>query len=159
MASTTISQQEKQSAQTIVKITGTHTLLNITQDEAYARMQDPVALGNCMPGCEILEKTGDNEYKMKMEMAVASLSGPFEGSVKITDQSPPDHFRLIVEGTGKLGFVKGEGLLSFSPSTDGTNIAYEGDVQVGGAIATVGQRLIDATAKTMLKQFFEKIVA
>lgn len=142
-----------------MKITGTHTLLGITPDEAYTRMQDPVVLGGAMPGCESLEIIGDNEYKMKMKMAMASLSGAFEGKVKITDQSPSDHFRLSVEGSGKLGFMKGEGLISFSPSTDGTNVAYEGDVQVGGTIAAVGQRLIDATAKMMIKRFFEKIAS
>lgn len=120
-------------------------------------MQDPTVLAGCMPGCETLEQIGQDEYKMKMKMAMASLSGAFEGKVKITDKNPPDSFRLIVEGTGKLGFMKGEGLLHFSPADIGTNVSYEGDVQVGGTIAAVGQRLIDATAKMMIKKFFEKL--
>jgi carbon monoxide dehydrogenase subunit G len=141
-----------------VKISGTHTLA-LTPEEAYRRMQDPTVLASCMPGCESLEETAPDEYKMKMKMALASLSGAFEGQVKIVDRNPPSGFKLIVEGKGKLGFMKGEGLLNFSPAAEGTEVAYDGDVQVGGTMAAVGQRLIDATAKMMIKKFFEKLVA
>ncbi len=140
-----------------MKISGTNTLA-LAPEEAYRRMQDPVVLAACMPGCESLETIGEDEYRMKMKLAMASLSGAFEGKVRITDRTPAG-FRLIVEGTGKLGFMKGEGLLTFSQSGDGTEVAYEGDVQVGGTIAAVGQRLIDATAKMMIKRFFEKLAA
>jgi uncharacterized protein len=122
-------------------------------------MQDPEVLARAMPGCESLEKIGPDEYRMKMKMAMASISGAFEGKVSITDQQPPTSFKLIVEGTGKIGFMKGEGLLKLTPSGEGTEVLYEGDVQVGGTIAAVGQRLIDATAKMMIKRFFDKLSA
>ena len=138
-----------------MKISGTNTLA-LAPEEAYRRMQDPTVLATCMPGCESLEKIGEDEYRMKMKLAMASLSGAFEGKVRITDRTPTG-FRLIVEGTGKLGFMKGEGLLNFSPSGEGTDVSYEGDVQVGGTIAAVGQRLIDAPAKMIIKRFFEKL--
>ena len=141
-----------------MKISGTHTLA-LAPAEAYRRMQDPTVLASCMPGCESLEETAPDEYKMKMKMALASLSGAFEGQVKIVDRNPPTGFKLIVEGKGKLGFMKGEGLLKFAPAGDGADVAYEGDVQVGGTMAAVGQRLIDATAKMMIKKFFEKLVS
>lgn len=112
-----------------------------------------------MPGCESLEETAPDEYRMKMKMALASLSGAFDGQVRIVDRNPPTGFKLIVEGKGKLGFMKGEGLLTFSPSDAGTDVAYEGDVQIGGTMAAVGQRLIDATAKMMIKKFFEKLAS
>jgi carbon monoxide dehydrogenase subunit G len=95
---------------------------------------------------------------MKMKMAMASLSGAFDGKVRIADQTPPESFRLVVEGSGKIGFMKGDGLLKFQAKDAGTEVSYEGDVQVGGTIAAVGQRLIDGTAKMMIKRFFEKIV-
>jgi carbon monoxide dehydrogenase subunit G len=120
-------------------------------------MQDPDVLAGAMPGCESLEKIGENEYRMKMKMALASLSGAFDGKVRITDLSPPSSFRLVVEGNGKIGFMKGEGLLKFAPHESGTEVSYEGDVQVGGTLAAVGQRLIDATSKMMIKRFFEKL--
>jgi carbon monoxide dehydrogenase subunit G len=122
-------------------------------------MQDPEILARAIPGCESLEKIGENEYKMKMKMALASISGAFEGKVRITDQTPPASFRLIVEGAGKIGFVKGDGLLRLAPADGGTEVAYEGDAQVGGTMAAVGQRLIDGTAKMMIKKFFEKLLS
>jgi hypothetical protein len=139
-----------------VKIAGSHTL-PFPIERAYQLMQDPEVLARAIPGCESLEKIGEDEYRMKMKMALASLSGAFEGKVKIADQAPPASFRLLVEGTGKIGFVKGEGLLKLAANSEGTEVAYEGDVQVGGTMAAVGQRLIDGTAKMMIKRFFEKL--
>ena len=112
-----------------------------------------------MPGCEELVKIGEDEYSMKMKMAMASLSGAFDGKVRITEQSPPNSFKLAVEGTGKIGFMKGQGVLTFTAKDQGTEVSYEGDVQVGGTIAAVGQRLIDATSKMMIKRFFDKVAA
>ena len=142
-----------------MKIAGS-TTLNLPPERAYELMQDPEVLARAMPGCEALEKIGPDEYRMKMKMALASLSGAFEGKVKITDQTPPSSFRLAVEGTGKIGFMKGEGLLKLAPADGGaTEVSYEGDVQVGGTMAAVGQRLIDGTAKMMIRRFFEKLAA
>jgi len=122
-------------------------------------MQDPEVLARAMPGCDSLERIGPDEYAMKMKLAMASISGAFEGKVRITDQQPPSSFKLVVEGTGKIGFMRGEGLLKLSPSGEGTDVSYEGDVQVGGTIAAVGQRLIDVTAKMMIKRFFDKLTS
>ncbi|HLX44710.1 MAG TPA: carbon monoxide dehydrogenase subunit G [Bryobacteraceae bacterium] len=141
-----------------MKISGSQRL-PIPPEEAYRIMQDPEILARAIPGCESLEKIGEDEYKMKMKMALASISGSFEGKVRITDQTPPTSFRLIVEGAGKIGFVKGDGLLNLSPADGGTEVTYEGDAQVGGTMAAVGQRLIDGTSKMMIKKFFEKLVS
>ena len=139
-----------------MKISGSYAL-PLPQERAYQIMQDPKVLAQAIPGCEELEKTGENEYRMKMKMALASLSGVFEGRVKITDQMPPSSFRLIVEGSGRPGFVKGDGLLKLSAVDTSTKVSYEGDAQVGGTIAAVGQRLLDGTAKIMIRRFFEKL--
>jgi uncharacterized protein len=64
-----------------------------------------------------------------------------------------------VEGTGKIGFLRGGGVLKLEPSGEETSVRYDGDVQVGGTIAAVGQRLVEATAKSMIKRFFEKLSA
>jgi len=141
-----------------LKIDGT-TIVALPLDKAYDAMQDPVVLAKCMPGCEGLEKIGPDEYSMKMKMALAAFSGAFDGKVKITEQNPPTSFRLTVEGSGKVGFMKGGGLLTLSPHADGTQVAYDGDVQVGGTIAAVGQRMIDSTAKMMIKRFFDKLAS
>jgi len=141
-----------------MKIAGSQ-VLALPPQRAYELLQDPDVLARAMPGCESLEKIGSDEYRMKMKMAMASLSGAFDGKVRIADQSPPDSFRLLVEGTGKIGFMKGDGLLKFTPSGDGCEVSYEGDVQVGGTIASIGQRLIDSTARMMIKKFFDKLIS
>lgn len=122
-------------------------------------LQDPEVLARSIPGCDSLVKIGEDEYQMKMKMALASISGAFDGKVRIADQNPPDSFRMTVEGTGKIGFMKGEGLLKLTPNGDATDVGYEGDVQVGGTIAAVGQRLLDTTSKMMIKRFFDKLAA
>jgi carbon monoxide dehydrogenase subunit G len=137
-----------------MKISGTY-VLDLPQARAYQLLQDPDVLARCMPGCDALVRTGENEYQMKMKMALASFSGLFEGTIKIADPDPPSRFRLMVEGKGKIGFMKGDGRLNLSPEGNRTQIAYEGDVQVGGTLAAVGQRLIDTTAKMMIKRFFD----
>jgi len=139
-----------------VKVSGSYTL-PLPPERAYQMMQDPEVLTRAIPGCQGLEKMGEGEYHLKMKMVLASLSGAFEGSVRITDQNPPSSFRLVVAGSGRIGFVEGDGLLKLSAADGGTEVSYEGDAQVGGTIAAVGQRLIDGTAKMMIKKFFEKL--
>jgi carbon monoxide dehydrogenase subunit G len=139
-----------------VKISGSQTLV-ASPEKVYAMMQDPEVLARAIPGCEGLERIGENEYRMTMKMALAGFSGAFDGNVRITDQSPPQSFRLTVEGSGKLGSIKADALLKIAASGEGTEVSYEGDAQVGGTMAAVGQRLIDGTAKMMIKRFFEKL--
>jgi len=142
-----------------MKISGSYTL-PAAPERAYQILQDPVILAQAMPGCEGLEKIGPDEYRMKMKVLLAALSGQFEGKVRIVEQTPPASFRLIVEGSGRIGFLKGDGLLKLSEAESGngsTVVAYEGDAQVGGTLAAVGQRLIDGTAKMMIKKFFDKL--
>jgi carbon monoxide dehydrogenase subunit G len=121
---------------------------------AYSLLQDPEILAQCMPGCDHLSRIADDEYEMKM--AVSSVQGLFGGKVRLADQSPPDSFRLLVEGSGRAGFIKGEGLLTLAEVEATTEVTYDGEVQVGGMIAGVGQCLLDITAKLIIKKFFEK---
>jgi carbon monoxide dehydrogenase subunit G len=141
-----------------MKITGNQTL-PLSVERSYEALRDPALLAKCMPGCEGLELIGPDEYKMKMKMALAAFSGLFDGKIRIADSNPPTSFRLIVEGSGKVGFMKGEGLLTLTAAPEGTNVAYDGDAQVGGTIAAVGQRMIDTTSRMMIKRFFDKLAA
>src|SRR5690348_16594311 len=106
-------------------------------------LQDPEVLAKSMPGCDQLTSIGPDEYEMKMKMSIASIQGLFAGKVKIEDQNPPASFKLSVEGTGKVGFMKGSGVLTLTAQETGTQVTYEGEVQVGGMIAGVGQRLVE----------------
>jgi carbon monoxide dehydrogenase subunit G len=141
-----------------VKVAGSYAV-PVSPDRAYSLLQDPVVLARCMPGCDRLEKVGEDEYEMKMKVVLASISGLFAGKVRLADQQFPASFRLIVEGSGKIGFLKGEGLLTLSGHEQGAEVRYDGEVQVGGTIAGVGQRLLDTTAKTIIKRFFKKFSA
>lgn len=139
-----------------MKISGTYKLAAPPQ-RVYELLQDPDVLARCTPGCDKLIKTGEGEYDMRMKLLIASLSGLFEGKIKLTDPEPPHRFRIRVDGSGKVGFMKGEGLISLTPDGAGTLLAYEGDVQLGGTIGAVGQRLVDTTSRMMLKRFFDKL--
>jgi carbon monoxide dehydrogenase subunit G len=139
-----------------VKISGSYTLA-VPQEKAYASLQDPALLAQAMPGCEGLEKIGPDEYAMKMKMALAAVSGLFDGKIRIENANPPAGFTLIVEGQGKIGHMKGTGAITLEPEGEAsTKVNYDGDVQVGGTIAAVGSRLVDTTSKMMIKRFFDK---
>lgn len=140
-----------------MKISGAHTISSVGLECAYGALQDPLVLTKCIPGCESLDKMGEDEYAMKMKMALAALSGQFTGKVKIADPVPHSAFRMIVEGSGKIGFLKGEGLLHLKQTEADVEVTYDGEVQVGGTMAAVGQRLIDTTSKMMIKRFFEQL--
>jgi uncharacterized protein len=144
-----------------VKVSGSYAL-PIPPDRAYEVLQDPVELARAMPGCESLEKIAPDEYHLRLKVILATLTGSFEGAVRIRDPLPPSTFRLIVEGSGRIGFLKGDGVLRLtavhaSTEVTSTQVAYDGEVQVGGTLAAVGQRLIDGASKMMIKRFFDKL--
>ena len=84
-----------------MKIGGSYTV-PLEPQLAYTKLQDPDILARCMPGCDHLERIGEDEYEMKMKVVISSVQGLFGGKVRISDQSPPDSFKLIVEGSGKV---------------------------------------------------------
>ena len=139
-----------------MKISGRHTLAT-TQERAYTLLQDPEVLAKSMPGCQELVRIGPDEYDMKLKMAIASVQGLFAGKVKIEDSHPFESFKLIVDGSGKVGFMKGSGVLHLKPQDGATEVEFEGEVQVGGMIAGVGQRLVETTAKFIIRKFFDKL--
>jgi carbon monoxide dehydrogenase subunit G len=141
-----------------MKIEGTHTI-NAPRERVYETLTDPEVLRRCIPGCESLEETEKNVFSATIRTGVGSIKGVFNGAVKLTDMRPPEHYRLVVDGKGTPGFLKGAGDLSLEEQGDSTLIKYTGDVQVGGTIASVGQRMIQATARMMASQFFTALEA
>ena len=139
-----------------MKIAGCHSL-PVEAERAYTMLQDPEVLAKAMPGCDQLTRIGPDEYEMKMKMAISSIQGLFAGKVKIDQQNPPHSFRLAVEGRGKVGFMNGSGMIQLTPHEGSTEVAYHGEVQVGGMIASVGQRLVETTAKFVIRKFFDKL--
>ena len=141
-----------------MKIEGTHQL-NAPRDRVYRALVDPEVLQRCIPGCERLEKTAENTYSATIRAGIGAIKGIFTGSVRLEDMRPPEHYRIVVEGKGGPGFLKGSGDLDLEAQGEGTLIKYTGDLQLGGTIASVGQRMIQATAKMMASQFFTALEA
>ena len=142
-----------------MKIEGTQEV-RATRERVYQALTDPNVLQRCIPGCERLEKTGENSYAATLRAGVGMVKGVFNGSVRLEDMRPPEHFRMIVEGKGQPGFLKGTGDLELEERDASlTEIKYSGDVQIGGTIASVGQRMIQGAAKMMATQFFTALEA
>ena len=127
------------------------------REKVWAAFLDPNILAQALPGCEKLEAIGPNEYKATMKIGVAAIKGTFEGKVKLSDLEPPNRYRMAVEGSGGPGFVRGEAGMQMSDVDGGTKVSYDADVQVGGLIASVGQRMLGGVTKMMLDQFFTKM--
>jgi len=115
---------------------------------------DPTSVAACLPGCEKLEPLGPDTYRAELSMGIAAITGRYEGTVSITDQQPPHSYRMLVDGSGTPGFVKGQGRIELREQGAATLVTVSGDVQVGGLIARVGQRLLSAAAKMTMDRFF-----
>jgi uncharacterized protein len=141
-----------------MKVEGTYEL-HASVERVYQALIDSAVLQRCIPGCERLEKTGENAYSTTLRAGVGSIKGLFTGNVRLEDLKPPHHFRMVVEGKGQPGFLKGSGDLELANQNGVTVITYTGEVQVGGTIAGVGQRMLQGAAKMMATQFFTAIEA
>ena len=141
-----------------MKIEGTHEL-RAPRERVYAALTDPEVLRRCIPGCESLEKTGENSYAATLKSGVGAIKGVFKGTVRLEDMRPPEHYRIVVDGKGGPGFVKGSGDFDLAERNGVTVITYSGELQVGGTIAGVGQRMIQGAAKMMASQFFTALEA
>src|SRR5262245_35710469 len=141
-----------------MKIEGTHEL-RASPQRVYETLTDPAVLQRCIPGCERLEKTGENAYSTTLRAGVGAIKGVFTGNVRLEDVQAPTHFRMVVEGKGQPGFLKGTGDIDLDQHDDFTVVKYTGDVQVGGTIASVGQRMLQGAVKMMASQFFTAIEA
>ncbi len=128
------------------------------QNEVWELLRDPDELAKALPGTQSLEKVSENEYTGKMHVRVGPVSGVFAGKLTISDEVPPESYTMQVDGRGAPGFVKGTGSIKLTAQDDGkTLMQYAGDVQVGGRLASVGQRLIDSVSKSMVRQGLETL--
>ena len=141
-----------------MKLEGTHEL-DASRERVYQCLVNPEVLKRCIPGCEKLEQTGENTFAATIRAGVGSIKGVFNGTARLADMREPEHLRIVVDGKGAPGFLKGSGDLDLAQTDNGTTVSYVGDVQVGGTIASVGQRMIQGTAKMMAAQFFTSLGA
>jgi hypothetical protein len=139
-----------------MKIEGSHDVVAPRQ-KVWDAFLDPNQLQQAIPGCEKLEALGNDEFRAIMKVGVGAVKGTFEGKVRLADKQPPTSYRLAVEGNGAPGFVRGETLITLSDIDGGTRVSYSADVQVGGLIAGVGQRMLGGVSKMMADQFFNRM--
>ena len=134
-----------------MQIQGSHTF-HAPRQAVWDALLDPTVLSMALPGGEQLEKMSDNEYKAAMNVKVGPVQGKFDGKVELSNIAEPDTYTMKVSGHGAPGFLTGEGNVTLVDVEGGTLMSYIGDAQVGGRIAGVGQRLIESTAKSIIKQ-------
>jgi carbon monoxide dehydrogenase subunit G len=134
-------------------ITGSYTF-NAPPDRVWNLLMDPAIIASCIPGCEKLEPAGEDRYRASLTIALAAITGSYEGNVHITDKVPHESYRLMVDGQGKPGFVKGNAAIALRPDGATTVVDVKGTVETGGPIARLGQRLIGNVSKMMQDRFF-----
>jgi len=140
-----------------VKVAGEY-VFNGPREEVWELVRDPEVLATALPGTQSLNQVSENEYEGEMHVRVGPVAGVFSGRVVASDEVPPESYTLTVEGKGGPGFAKGTGHVQLVDQGDGTTLMkYEGEVQIGGKVASVGQRLLDTASKSMLRQGLEAL--
>lgn len=135
-----------------MRLEGTYTF-NAPRSDVWDALMDPSVLATALPGGEQMEQVGDNDYRASMNVKIGPVQGRFDGKISLADIVPLQQYTMKVDGQGAPGFVSGEGTLFLEDNDDGgTLLRYGGEVQVGGRIAGVGQRLIESTARSLTRQ-------
>ncbi len=131
--------------------------LAVTQQQAWDALNDPAVLKTCIPGCDKVEATGENQYAIAMALKIGPVSAKFTGKITLSEIKPPASYKLSFDGQGGVaGFGKGSAEVSLSPNDEGCELSYSVHALVGGKIAQLGQRLIDGAAKSMAEDFFKR---
>lgn len=131
--------------------------LAITQQQAWDALNDPAVLKACIPGCDKVEATGENQYAIGMALKIGPVSAKFAGKIMLSEIVPPTSYTLTFEGQGgAAGFGKGNSAVLLKPNDAGCELSYTVHASVGGKIAQLGQRLIDGVAKSMAEDFFKR---
>ena len=131
--------------------------LSITKQQAWDALNDPEVLKACIPGCDKVEASGENQYDIGMAVKIGPVSAKFKGKITLSDIEPPDSYTITFEGTGgPAGFGKGNAKVTLDNEPVGCELGYTVQAQVGGKVAQLGQRLIDGAAKSMAEDFFQR---
>jgi carbon monoxide dehydrogenase subunit G len=136
-----------------MEISGSYTF-NAPPDRVWALLMDPAVLSACIPGCDRFEPDGADRYAVTLTIGLAAITGTYDGTVVLTDMVPNTSYGLVVEGQGRPGFVKGTSAITLRGEGAATVVDVTANVQTGGAIARLGQRLIGGVAKMMMDRFF-----
>ena len=136
-----------------MKVSGSYTF-PASAAKVWDALTDPTVLAGCIPGCEGLDAVGDDEYQAVMTVSVGPIRSRYNAKISLRDKDQPRSFRLVLEGSGTTGFANGEALITLTEQGQETTVEVEGDSQVGGPIARVGQRMMGSVAKMLMDRFF-----
>ena len=137
-----------------MELTG-HQVIPASLQRTWQALNDPQTLKACITGCESIEATAPNEYAVTMTAKVGPISARFKGRLHLSDIQPPTSYKILFEGQGGIaGFGKGTATVQLSPQGTETSLEYRANAQVGGKIAQIGSRLIDASARKIADDFF-----
>ena len=130
-------------------------LIRASQAETWAALNDPEFLKACVPGCESIERASDTDFLVQMTARVGPVSAKFKGKLTLSNLNPPHSYSIAFEGQGGVaGFAKGSADVSLAPETHDTRLAYKVKANVGGKLAQIGSRLVDAAANKVANDFF-----
>ena len=141
-----------------MEITDKHNF-DATPEAVWTVLMDPVAIEACLRGCRELRPIGENRYHADISIGVGAVSGMFSALVTLSDQSPPNSYRISVHATGKPGFAHGTADVHLKRVESGTEVEVNASAEVGGLIARVGQRLIEGVARMTIAGFFSCLAA
>jgi carbon monoxide dehydrogenase subunit G len=142
-----------------MKMTGEE-LIAAPREAVWKALNDTDILKKCIPGCESITRHSPTRMEARVVVKVGPVKAGFTGVVNLTDMDPPNGYRISGEGKGGLaGFATGGANVRLEDATGGTLLKYDVDAQVGGKLAMLGSRLIDASAQSLARQFFEKFAA
>ncbi|GJG94006.1 CoxG family protein [Cupriavidus pauculus] len=131
--------------------------LPVPQQVAWEALNDPALLKQCIPGCESIEPDGENAYQLALTAAVGPVKARFKGRMALQDIQAPDSYTIQFDGQGgAAGFGKGSAKVTLTPEGDETLLTYAVQATVGGKIAQIGSRLVDAAARKMADAFFAR---
>jgi uncharacterized protein len=129
--------------------------LSAPRRRVWDLFNSPQRLARLIPGCRKLDQLAPDEFTGTIDVGIAGVKGVYTGKLKLEEIRAPEHYKMVVDGKGKQGFMRGVGFLDLlEKDRDQTLVKYLGDVQVGGPLVQVGQRIIDSAAKMMIGQFF-----
>ncbi len=129
------------------------------RERVWQLLMDTKALSLCIPGCSGLDPDpgAEHRYRIKLAVKLAAVMGTYDGTVQLVDLTPIESYGLVAEGRGRPGFVKGKAAIGLAPNAAGTTLTVSGEVQAGGAIARVGQRILTSAARMMMDRFFKRL--
>jgi carbon monoxide dehydrogenase subunit G len=125
------------------------------RERVWEMLQNPDVLVTCIPGCDGFTDLGEDSYDIQIKAKVGPITGAYTGRLSVSEKSPPDSYKLLVEGGGAMGTARGEAVLRLSESDGETTVEVEADAQVTGMVARVGQRFMGSASKMLMNQFFE----